>query len=70
MNSELVYVYDTRTGEMRPDPVPRKWLTHSKHGQHISETPPAPAEGEPQHALTPVEVDTNTPAHGETPEED
>lgn len=63
MNPDLVYVYDTRTGEMRPDPVPRKWLTHPKHGRHISETPPAPVEGEPN-------INTDTPAAGEIPEED
>ena len=33
--SELVYVIDESTGQLRPNPVPRWWLDHPVHGAGI-----------------------------------
>ena len=37
--TDFITAYDTRTGKVLPNPVPRKWLTHPTIGRYLAETP-------------------------------
>lgn len=57
--SELVYVVDESTGQLRPDPVPRWWLDHPVIGARIR----LYGEQSPSAVDKPV-AGTHTPATG------
>ena len=59
--SELVYVIDESTGELRPNPIPRCWLDHPIHGAGIR------LYGEPSPSIADEPAgDHKAPAAGES----